>query len=225
MLKLKPACLSRSLLSPAFRRAQSLLVIPVLMAGALFTGCQTQPYSELPLPTPKAETKTESASLTLREGDTVKISFPGAQNLNTVQTIRRDGMLSLPLIGEYKAAGQTPAAMEKDLVAKYGPQLQTKEVNVSMENSAYTVYVTGAVLRPGKVLSDKPMSALEAIMEAGGFDNTKANLKAVKVIRYTQGRTERFNLNLKDVLNGTSNERFEVKPSDIIFVPERFSWF
>jgi len=155
----------------------------------------------------------------------VKITFPGAPNLNTSQPIRRDGKIALQLVGEFKAAGMTPTDMEKELIKLYGPQLQTKEVSVTVESSAFPVYVTGAVLRPGKILSDRPLTALEAIMEAGGFDYAKANLKKVTVIRHENDRTDHFKLNLKGVLQGEQTEQFNLKPSDIIYVPERFNWF
>src|ERR1044071_4027339 len=167
----------------------------------------------------------KSDSIVLREGDVVKITFPGAPNLNTTQAIRRDGKIALQLVGEVKAAGMTPTDMEKELLKLYAPQLQTKEVSVTVESSAFPVYVTGAVLRPGKIMSDRPLTALEAIMEAGGFDYAKANLKKVSVVRHENDRTDHFTLNLKGVLQGEKSEQFNLKPSDIVYVPERFSWF
>lgn len=172
-----------------------------------------------------ADQTTEPDKFLLREGDAVRITFPGAPNLNTVQAIRRDGKIALPLIGEVQAAGLAPTGLEKRLLELYGPQLTTKEVTVSLESSAFPVYVTGAVLRPGKIVTDRPISALEAIMEAGGFDYTRANLKGVRVIRYVQGQPQYFNLNLKQVMEGKENEPFPLKPSDILYVPERFTWF
>ena len=164
--------------------------------------------------------------LLLREGDAVKVSFPGAPNLNTVATIRRDGKVSLPLVGEFQAAGLAPVEMEKELLKLYGPQLQVKEISVALESSAFTVYLSGSVLRPGKVISDRPISALEAIMEAGGFDLNKANLKRVTVMRRgDRGQVQYFKLNFKHVLDGKSGETLMLKPFDIVHVPERFSWF
>jgi len=167
----------------------------------------------------------QAEALLLHEGDVVRISFPGAPNLNTIQQIRRDGKINLPLLGEFKAAGLAPSEMEKQLIELYGPQLQVKEVTVTMESSSFPVYVTGAVLRPGKIMSDRPISALEAIIEAGGFDYTRANLKSVRVIRHDNGRTEYHRLNLKRALQGQQSEPFKLKPFDIIYVPERFSLF
>lgn len=200
----------------------------------LTSGCQSTPqqnggnYQPVDMGTPavaRANAGTNAGTIVLREGDTVRVTFPGAENLNRVALIRRDGFVTLPLIGEFKAAGLTPHDMEQQLLQLYGPQLQTKEVSVAVESSAFPVYVTGAVLRPGKILSDRPLTALEAIMEAGGFDYAKANLKAVRVLRTNNGRTDQYTLNLKRVLSGQESQQFSLKPSDIVYVPEKFNLF
>jgi polysaccharide export outer membrane protein len=193
-----------------------------LFAVIALTGCQTTNPPSLADVEKAAE---QPDVLVLHEGDSVRVTFPGAPNLNTIQQIRRDGRVALPLVGEFKAAGLTPTEMEKELLKLYGPQLQTKEVTVAVESSAFPIYVSGAVLRPGKIMSDRPINALEAIMEAGGFDYTKANLKAVKVIRHENGVARHYTLNLKKVVKGGDSETFSLKPADIIYVPERFSWF
>jgi polysaccharide export outer membrane protein len=161
----------------------------------------------------------------LSEGDVINVFFPGSASLNTTQQIRRDGKVVLPLVGEVTAAGKTPADLQAELVKLYAPQVATKQVTVTVQSSAYPVYVTGAVLRPGRVMADRPMSALDAIMEAGGFDYTKANLKSVVVIRQDKAGTTKFTLNLKEVMDGLSEKPFTLKPADIVYVPEKFNWF
>lgn len=212
-----------------------------IAAGVLIglDGCQTKPQfaepSDAASPTafsqaPQAGTPTNqqrgavSEPLVLCEGDIVRISFPGSPSLNTVQQIRRDGKISLSLVGEFQAAGLTPVQMEKELVKLYAPQLVTKEVTVVLESAAFQVYVTGAVLRPGKLVSDRPLTALEAVIDAG-VNYQKANLKSVTVIRRENGRDVIHTQNLKDALKGKGGEPFYLKPSDIIFVRERFTWF
>lgn len=195
----------------------------------LATGCKsTQTAESAAMAAAVAQSQADAAageSLVLREGDTIRINFPAAPNLNVVQAIRRDGRITLPLVGEVQASGLTPTELEKRLLEAYGPQLQTKEVTVSLESSAFPVYVTGAVLRPGKVISDRPINALEAVMEAGGFDYNRANMKKVRVIRYESGRQESYVLDMKAILNGLNPDPFKLKPSDILYVPERFVWF
>jgi polysaccharide export outer membrane protein len=197
-------------------------LLPGLAVLALAAGCQTNnPYSALPL----QHGTNATDIITLRESDVLKISFPGSANLNTTQPIRRDGMISMPLVGEVKAVGKTPAELEKDLIDLYSTQLVSKQVTVEVQSSVFPVYVSGSVLRPGKIMSDHPITALEAVMEAGGFDYTKANLKKVQVTRREAEGTRVYVLNLKQVMEGQGGESFYLKPADIIYVPEKFNWF
>ena len=149
----------------------------------------------------------------------------GQPDLNTTQPIRRDGMISMPLIGEVKAAGKTPKQLEADLADAFSTQLLSKEVTVEVQSSTFPVYVSGSVLRPGKVVSDQPMTALEAIMEAGGPDYAKADLKHVAVVRQEGDHSQKFTLNLKLVMDGKGGEPFYLKPGDTMWVPEKFTWF
>jgi polysaccharide export outer membrane protein len=173
----------------------------------------------------QAEVSQPPLAQTLREGDVLKISFRGVPNLDTTQQVRRDGRITLSMVGEVKAADLTPTELEKQLVQLYAPQLVTKEVTVTVVSSSFGVFVTGAVIHPGKIMSDRPITALEAVMEAGGFDSAKANMKAVVVIRNKGGQTQNYTLNLQLVLEGKQNEQFYLEPSDIVYVPEKFSWF
>jgi polysaccharide export outer membrane protein len=209
------------------RRLVSLAMLSVaVIAAGMLAGCKTQTgvLTEQAAMT-GGLTATTNELMNLREGDVLKISFPGSASLNTTQTIRRDGKISMTLVGDVDAAGMTPSALEKKLVDLYASQLSSKQVTVEVVSSSLTVYVTGMVLRPGKILSDHPISALEAVMEAGGFDYTKANPKNVVVIRREGKIMKNYKLNLKAVLQGKQNEPFYLKPDDIVYVPERFSMF
>ncbi len=191
-----------------------------LLLATLVTGCQT---ASKPSALPAAAKHTEV--IELREGDTVKVTFPGAPTLNTTQPVRRDGKIVMPLTGELSVVGLTPAKVEEEILKLYAAQLVTKQVSVTVESSTFPVYVTGATIRPGKILSDHPITVLEAIMEAGGFDYAKANLTKVTVIRTKGNTTQNFTVNLKDVLAGKPVKPFYLSPLDIVYVPEKFSWF
>ena len=196
-----------------------LLAFAVLVLTA---GCQTHSsFSTAPV----QQGTNAPEIITLREGDVLKISFPANPTLNSTQPIRRDGMISMPLIGEVQAAGKTPKQLEADLADAFSTQLLSKEVTVEVQSSTYPVYVSGSVLRPGKVVSDRPMTALEAIMEAGGPDYAKADLKHVAVVRQVGNHSQKFTLNLKLVMDGKGGEPFYLRPGDAIRVPEKFTWF
>jgi polysaccharide export outer membrane protein len=191
----------------------------------LVAGCQTQVPQFGEFGERTKQTIVPPEVITLREGDVLKISFPGSSSLDTTQQIRRDGKITLPLVGEVQAAGMTTEALRENLVKLYAPQLSTKEVTVTVASSTFPVYVNGSVLRPGKIMSDRPMTAFEAIMEAGGFDYAKANLKGVMVIRQEGSHSQKYILNLKLVMEGKGGEPFYLKPGDTVIVPEKFTWF
>ncbi len=216
-------------------------VLGLLTAVAGLCGCQTRRVlSDTPPPTgpapamsiapgapaPNAGSATNSPSMVLREGDTVRISFPGAPSLDTVQIIRQDGKITLDMVGEMKAAGLTPKDLEQQLLKAYYDQLVVKEVTVTVQASQFIVYVTGEVLRPGKIISDRVLTPLEAVIEAG-IDSSKSNLKKIVVIREdnVNGRTESYKLNLDDVLKGRPTVPFILKSNDKVYVPEKFTWW
>jgi polysaccharide export outer membrane protein len=193
------------------------LAVAILTA---VTGCQTTQTNA-----PVETAATHSDAIILREGDVLKITFPGAPNLNDSQQIRRDGKIALSMVGEVVAAGLTPGDLEKEILKLYSSQLVTKEVTVTVTSSSFPIFVTGAVIRPGKIMSDHPITALEAIMEAGGFDFTRADLGHVRVVRNEKAGTKNYTLNLKEALEAKQSTPFYLKPSDIVYVPEKFSWF
>jgi len=158
----------------------------------------------------------------LQPGDFLRVSFPGAPDLDTELRIRRDGVLTLPLVGEVMAANKQPRELEAELVELYGPQLVVKEVVVTVLNSEFTFYVEGEVNGPGKYVSFRPVSVLEAIITAGGIDKTNGNPKSIRVIRRVGDRYQFFRLDLNAVLEGKSDEAFLLQPYDIVSVPRRF---
>jgi polysaccharide biosynthesis/export protein len=211
------------------RMSRTVLLSILSVLGLVLAGCQSgypraaAPAGNTPIPS-LAIAATENPHL-LREGDTIRLSFPVAPSLDTQQQVRRDGKIALPLIGEVPVAGKTPLELEEELSELYSKELVSGEVFVSVVASSYPVFVTGAVVRPGKIEADRPITALEAIMEAGGFELSRANGQAVVVVRHERDGVKNYTLNLMRVLEGRSDEAFYLKPSDIIYVPERFAWF
>jgi polysaccharide biosynthesis/export protein len=206
----------------SFRTGAAVTLTATVLAFA-FTGCETTPNKDAAaakagMAAPHSET------IVLREGDVLKITFPGSANLDAVQPIRRDGKLNLPLVGEVDAAGLTPDELQKKLVQLYSTQISSKEIIVQVQSSSFPVYVTGSVIKPGKVMSDHPITALEAVMEAGGPNYDTANLKSVHIDRNENGVMQHFTVNLKAVLVGNDHSSFYLKPGDIVYVPEKISF-
>src|SRR6201987_415412 len=191
---------------------KNLLLINALLAVLLFAGCQST-KTRAPLPPAQAPTA-------MTVGDVVRITFPAAPELNQSQKIGTDGTLSLPLIGEVRAAGKTPGDLQSELSNLYKSQLQDSETVVTVESRAIPVVVSGAVQKPGKIVFERPATILEAIMEAGGF-TPEADLKKVTVIRIVKGEHEAQAFDLRPGLKGKETKAVYVSSGDVIYVPER----
>ena len=182
----------------------------------LCNGCQT---------TKKAPQQLTSRTPSfLVAGDTVRISFPAAPELNQTQKIGADGTLSLPLIGEVTASGKTVGQLQEELARLYKPQLQDNEVLVTLDIRAVPVVVSGAVQKPGKIIFERPATVLEAIMEAGGF-TPEADLKKVSLIRIVKGEHETQVVDLRSIRKGKPVPAIYCSGGDVIYVPEKLLLF
>ena len=159
--------------------------------------------------------------VTLGAGDTIEIKFFHNPELNDAQTIRPDGKITLQLIGEVTAEGKTAMELRNELVKRYTPDLRIPEVTVIVR-SLYDrrVYVGGEVKDPGLVpMPGAPLTALEAIMQVGGFDLTTAKIKNVVVIRHKNNNWYAYALDYKNALKGEDGRPFYLEPRDIVYVP------
>ena len=188
-----------------------------LLLPAFVVACQTSG--------PPAMGSTEGPyDLTLiLPGDVLAINFPGATNLSTQLRVPIDGEIRLPAAfgNPVNASGKTRSELEEALMAEFGEQLQVPEVNVSLISSAAVVYVTGAVLAPGTVPMDHPLTLLEALMAVGGPDMQRAKLSDVSVVRNFNGVQRSDPVDMRGAFSGGDVFPYYLRPFDSIVVPAR----
>jgi polysaccharide biosynthesis/export protein len=184
-----------------------------LLLSLLSTGCETRVSSV------GGERIAASMPVTLTPGDVVKLTFPGAPDLNQSQKIQNDGRINLPMIGQVSAAGKSVSQLQGELSARYKPQLENTEVVVTLDSAVIPVVVSGAVSKPGKLLFDRPTTVFQAIMEAGGV-NEFGNMRNVHLIRTANGQQTTQILDLRTTLDGTVTRAVYVRNGDVIYVPE-----
>src|SRR5690242_5340318 len=114
----------------------------------------------------------------LRPGDSVTISVWQDPKLDRRVVIGPDGYIGFPLVGQVKAGGLTPRALEELLRARlqknYTGQLDVTvalaDINRSLDDETKPkVYITGEVLRPGPVFARPTINVMQAISLAGGL--------------------------------------------------------
>lgn len=160
----------------------------------------------------------------LRAGDVLEFKFFYTPELNEVQSIRPDGRVHLQLVGDVDAAGRTPEELSTQLEQRYAGILKNPRIAViSRSLPGQRVYVAGEVNAPGPVDMPGPMTALEAVMFAGGFKSDTSEPASVIVIRdMGEGKRLGIGLDLKKAINGEAFDNFALAPRDIIFVPKSF---
>ena len=160
----------------------------------------------------------------LSPGDTIEIRFFFTPDLNKIQTIRPDGKIVLQLVGEITAAGITPSELTKELYKHYSDYFKQLDIAVFVEAySSNYVYVGGEVNTPGNVEMRGKLTALEAIMLAGGIISENASYKKIVIMRQKDGKWIQFELNLAEILDGESDEPFLLESLDIVFIPSRYA--
>ena len=133
-----------------FFRCLALAICAVL--ALVVAGCQTQPilFSDNPgnpfEPNPGAENYSTNE---LHEGDVVGITFQYSTNFDTVQKIALDGKLNLDMVGPVKASGRTLIQLQQSLTNLYSTLAAGDVITAKLLSSEASIYVSGAVLRPG----------------------------------------------------------------------------
>jgi protein involved in polysaccharide export with SLBB domain len=197
------------------RRFGAVLVTSFLVA--LLPACATNPdapaYPEFSLPDAPPQA-------VIQPGDLLEVKFVYWDHLNEAQTVRPDGMISLPLITQVKAAGLTPGELHDQLTQLYKDELKDPEITVLLRTEeSRRVYVGGEILEPGLVELRGRLTAMEAIMAAGGLNKASARLENVLVIRRIEERLYARTLDLRDHFKKADLAPFFLEPNDIIFVP------
>lgn len=155
----------------------------------------------------------------LTPGDTILIKFAYWPELDQEQQIRPDGKISLQLVGHINVADMTVEALDQRLDELYTDKIKDPEITTVVQSFGNRrAYVGGDVTRPGYVELTDRMTALEAVMAAGGFAKYSANLRDVVIIRHLDGERYAKLLDLgQPVANSGSN--MLLVPRDIIYVP------
>jgi polysaccharide export outer membrane protein len=134
--------------------------------------------------------------------------------------VRPDGMVTLPLIGELKAAGLTPEALRMAIQTAATKFLADANVTIVVRQiNSRKVFITGQVTHPGEFPLTSPRTVLQLIALAGGLTEYAAGDK-INIMRADGSGTQTFKFNYKEVTRGRKLEQnILLKPGDTVVVP------
>ncbi len=131
-----------------------------------------------------------------------------------------DGTIVLPLVGQINAAGLTPSQLSESLKKKLSEYIAEPEVTVMVLEGKYNRYfIVGQIQNPGEYYIDYPISILQAIARAGGFQEWAKKSK-IFVIRQTKSGEERIEFNYDEFVKGDKKvKNIEIVSGDTIIIP------
>jgi len=209
-------------------------IIPVLTLLALVsTGTFAQSSSPSQPPPPAADKQTSAkpgqgaqaahsdSSYVIGANDVLAINVWKEPDISRSVPVRSDGKISLPLVGELTASGQTPLQLEQEITKRLQNYISEPEVTVIVSDSkSQKVNILGMVVRPGAYLLTSSTTVLDAIAMAGGFKDF-AKQKSIYVLRQApDGTQKKIPFNYKEVIKGQNAEQnIRLQAGDTLVIP------
>ena len=178
------------------------------------------PHSEQPAQSPDVS-KAHDSTFVIGNDDVLAINVWKEPEVSRSVPVRSDGKISLPLVGEVQAAGQTPLKLEQDIAARLKNYVSEPEVTVIVQQiNSQKFNILGQVTRPGAYPIANAATVLDAIAVAGGFRDF-AKQKSIYILRQNADGTQaRLSFNYKEVVKGKNPaQNIKLQPRDTIVVP------
>ena len=162
----------------------------------------------------------------LGTGDVLTVSVWKNPDLSVTVPVRPDGKISTPLVDAIQASGFTPEALAAAITVELAgfirdPRVTVMVTQVNSDEYISRIRVTGAVRNPVSLSFKQGMTVMDVVLIAGGLTEF-ASANKTKLYRKTKNKTQVYPIRLKDILNkGKLESNFQLRPGDIITIPER----
>ena len=177
------------------------------------------PATPAPAATPVASTPVDGSSYVIGPDDVLQVTVWKEQTLSGTFPVRPDGMISMVLLGDVKAAGLTPTQLAASLTTSYKKYVQDPLVTVLVQQvNSQRIFIVGEVGHVGPIAIIPGMTPLQAIASAGGL-SPYAHKSRIYILRGPQGKQEKILFNYKAALRGDSTQNLTLQPNDTVVVP------
>jgi polysaccharide export outer membrane protein len=170
--------------------------------------------------TPALKAPTEER-YTLHAGDVLDVQFRYTPEFNQTVTVQPDGYISLEVGGDLKVGGRTLQQVRTLILAKARERLEAPEVIVVLkEFQKPYIVVAGEVNQPGKIELREKLTAIQAVLLAGGFKETAKSSQILVFRRLNAETAEVKVLNFKTLKRTSDLENdLTLQAGDMIMVP------
>ena len=202
-------------------------LVIALMAGAVGLASNSralgQDYGQVRARTqaPRLAPPGSEPRYVLVPGDVFEIQYRYTPEFNQTVTVQPDGFVSLEIGGDVKVAGRNLDQVRKIILAFAAKRLASPEVIVVLkEFQKPYVVVAGEVVQPGKFELREKVTAIQAVLLAGGFKDS-AKSSQILVFRKLNGEMAEVRvLNFKTLKRTSDLENdLVLQPGDMLLVP------
>jgi polysaccharide biosynthesis/export protein len=191
------------------------------LGAALVLQCALLPAvpARLSAQTP-ARTEIVEGDYVIGPGDVLQIFVWKEPELTRDVTVRVDGKITVPLLGDLPAAGRTPQQLGTELGKALGRFLSSPQVTlgVAQANSS-RFYVMGQVNTPGVFPLAGRVTVLQGLALAGGLREF-AKTDSIQIVRQSQGLQSFLPVNYKKLEDGRDiTQNVLLRPGDTVLVP------
>ena len=156
----------------------------------------------------------------IRAGDTLSLDFRLSPELNQTVSVDRDGSISLEIIGRVQVGGLTVDQAKALILSMEQQHLVKPEVNLQLTNfQHFYVVVAGEVYIPQKIEMRENLTALQAVMLAGGIKISGRETQVLLYRKVDEEYAEVHKLNLRIKKTVQMENDMSLEPGDLIFVP------
>lgn len=198
------------------------LFVWAFLAPALFCPAQDKPPAAEAKAGPTAQTAAgpvATNTYVIGALDNITVTVFKEPTLSSNLLVRPDGMISMPLLGDVKAAGKTTLQLADDITARLKKYVQDPNVTVVLgQVNSKKVYLIGEVGKTGPIDMTPDMTLLQAIATAGGL-TPYANSKKIYILRNDGGKQQKIPVQYKKALKGDGSLNLTLNPGDTIVVP------
>jgi polysaccharide export outer membrane protein len=208
---------------PRFRQARRILGICLLIASTAASAlAQTAatPAAKGATASPAAASADVPADYAVGPEDVLFVNFWKDPEMTGDVTVRPDGRITIPLLGDIEAAGLSPTQLSDVILEKAKKQFKDPTVTVVVKTiNSRKVYITGQVANPGAFPLTGPRTVMQLIALAGGLTEY-ADKKNITINRTEHGKAVSVKFNYNDVAKGKNlSQNIVLKPGDTVLVP------
>jgi polysaccharide export outer membrane protein len=192
----------------------------LLLSLLLLTTVTSVAVSAQDLRPPRLTTVTQDR-YRLQPGDALEVQYRYSPEFNQTVTVQPDGYITLEIGGDLKVAGFTIEETRQAILRQASKRLQDPVATIVLKEFQKPYFVVaGEVASPGKIEMRERVTAIQAIMLAGGMKETAKSSQVVVFRQINSDMAEVKVLNLKSIRRTSDLENdLTLQAGDMVFVP------